>query len=150
MNGEAFRCVNHPPHQLARHLANLWLGISLDEIQRAKQSTHDWLRIEHPLTDARLSRADCLEWMRRREYPKPPRSACLSCPLRSRLEWVDMRPLEFASAVHFDKAIRFATDMDRPCYVHRSCVPLDEVALSDPHQGQGDLWAGCDSGWSGT
>lgn len=130
-----------------------WLGISVDEIRRAKMSTDQWRAVEHPLIDLRMSRDDCRSWTARHGYPQPPRSACIGCPLRSDAEWVELKenhPAEFESAVVFDEAIRHAAGMERPCYVHRSCKPLAEVDVHSGGEAQGNLFAGCDTGWCGT
>lgn len=140
-----------------------WLGISLDEIQRAKTSVEHWLRIEHPLIDAKLTRTQCLDWLKEHGFDRPARSACIGCPLRGPEEWLDLlerHPQEFESACQFDEAIRHAAGMGRPCFVHRSCVPLREVDIAglaaaarekrENRESQGSLWTGCESGWCGT
>jgi hypothetical protein len=122
-----------------------WIGISLDEVQRmkpsrVKYSTHEW-----PLIDARLTRHDCLLWMERNGYPEPPRSACVYCPHHSNKEWRRIRDEDkdgWARSVEFDKRIRSGLHgVKSLCFVHRSCVPLDEVDLrDDSDKGQGLLW----------
>ena len=42
-----------------------WLGISLDEIQRMKAQVEPWQDFRHPLIELRMTRYDCLNWMRR-------------------------------------------------------------------------------------
>ena len=122
-----------------------WIGISLDEAvrmkpSRVKYSTHRW-----PLIEFRMTRTDCLRWMERNGYPKPPRSACVYCPHHSNSEWRRIRdeePEAWARAVEFDAKIRHGINKVRqPCFVHRDCKPLSEVDLStDAERGQGLLW----------
>jgi len=52
-----------------------WIGISCDEIVRAKPSFEAWQVKRFPLIEKRMSRQDCLAWLRR-HYPEPPKSAC--------------------------------------------------------------------------
>lgn len=57
-----------------------WIGISTDEIIRAKPSFEGWQIKRFPLIEQRMSRRDCLAWLRRYDYPDPPKSACIGCP----------------------------------------------------------------------
>lgn len=119
-----------------------WIGISLDEAvrmkpARVKYSTHRW-----PLIEMRMSRHDCLRWMQARGYPEPPRSACVYCPHHSNAEWRRIRdeePDSWAAAVEFDAKTRQGIHgVRQKCYVHRSCVPLPDVDLSEDDSGL--LW----------
>lgn len=122
-----------------------YIGISLDEIQRMKPSNVKYALHEWPLIDSRLTRHDCIKWMERNDYPEPPRSACVYCPHHSNAEWRRMKkedPKGWEKSVNLDKAIRRGLPKVKDlCFVHRSCVPLDEVDLRDDSElGQGLLW----------
>lgn len=122
-----------------------WIGISLDETIRMKPSRVQYSEHRWPLIDKRMTRHDCLLWMQRNGYPKPPRSACVYCPHHSNAEWRRIRdedPGGWAKAVEFDAKIRTGIHKVRAkCFVHRDCVPLPEVDLStDDERGQGLLW----------
>lgn len=137
-----------PITQLVRRLAGVrrgqshisvtqWLGISKDELQRAKTSRERWMQLRFPLIELGLTRSDCVEWMQRRGYPKPPRSSCVYCPFHSLAEWRRLRdeePEAFAAAVRFERdlqAAKHASDnFDSTPYLHKSCVPLDQLDLS--------------------
>jgi hypothetical protein len=132
-----------------------WFGITADEIRRCRMSPHPWAINRYPLIedfDPPMRRLDCLKWYNGREFPRPPRSACIGCPYHTNAEWRRMKeeaPEEWADAVEFDHAIRNQGGAERPCYLHRSCVPLDEVDLStEEERGQGMLFE-C-SGMCGT
>jgi hypothetical protein len=128
--------------------ATQWIGISWDEIQRVKPARMPWVQHRWPLIELRMGRRDCLKWMERHGYPKPPRSACVYCPFHSDGEWRKLRdeePKEFARAVQFEKdlqATKAKTDRRRGVpFLHPSCVPLDQVDLStDIERGQLALW----------
>jgi len=126
-------------------LATQWIGISLDEIQRMKDSEHAWCRHRWPLIEMRMTRGHCLEWMQANGYPAPPRSACTFCPYHSNHEWRNLRdndPAGWAQAVSVDALIRNGgKGTTETLYVHRDGVPLDQVDLSDPHEGQGQMFS---------
>lgn len=109
-------------------LAIQCLGISTDEAQRVKPARQPWIKTRWPLIEARMSRDECLAWMRRHGFPEPPRSACVFCPYRSAGEWLDIRqtPEDWSIAVQIDAAIRSGVRGTKfPLYSHRSLRPLD-------------------------
>ena len=122
-----------------------WIGISLDEIQRMKESPNKWSQHRWPLIEKRLTRAACIQWMRNNGYPEPPRSACYYCPFHSDSEWRRLRdedPHYFVKACLFDVALRgahrdFNPKLKMKVYLHRSCKPLSEVDFdNDEDKGQ--------------
>lgn len=122
-----------------------WIGISLDEIIRVKPSREAWQVNRWPLIEERMSRRDCLAWLRRHDYPEPPKSACIGCPFHDNSRWRSIRdhdPEAWADAVEIDRAIRTGLRGIRgEVFLHRSAVPLDEVDLSTAADaGQLDLW----------
>ena len=122
-----------------------WIGISLDEIQRMRDSHLKWVEHRWPLVDLRMKRHDCLRWMEKNGYPKPPRSACTYCPYHSDHEWRRMKnndPQSWTEAVKMDKLIRNGVrGTKEKLFLHASLVPLDEVDFStDVDKGQGLLW----------
>jgi len=122
------------------------IGISRDEVHRVKQPRQAWITNEYPLIDLNMRRHDCLTYLERRQYPRPPRSACTFCPFRSDLEWRLLRdeaPPDFDDAVMIDRVIRRGVRGLKAdgVYLHRSLVPLDEVDLSNAvERGQPDLF----------
>lgn len=124
-----------------------WIGISLDEATRMKPSRDPWSAHRWPLVDMRMNRHDCLRWMAEKDFPVPPRSACVYCPFHSDAEWRRLRdnePEEFAKAVEVEKGIQRAHaavttegKMQGTAYLHDSLVPLDQVDFStDEDHGQ--------------
>lgn len=125
-------------------LAVQWIGISRDEMQRMKDSRDPWIRCEWPLVERRMTRAMCVEWMRSKGYPEPPRSACVYCPFHSNAEWRRLKntePEAFERAVKFERDLQVAkssTDRaDSIPFLHRSCKPLDTIDFrNDVDRGQ--------------
>lgn len=125
----------------------VWIGISLDEAIRARPSRHAWQVNRHPLLEMKINRLQCLEWLDKRGYIRPPKSACTFCPYRSDDQWRWMKendPDSWQQAIDIDKVIRNGGHMTRwrnELYVHRSLKPLDEVDLSTAEdRGQIDLF----------
>lgn len=115
-----------------------WIGISMDEAVRMKPSRLSYIKHRWPLIEKDMHRRHCLMWCEERQYPKPAKSACTFCPYTDNARWRDMKandPVSFADAVAIDKVIRPGMPgPKRPpgvsWWVHRDCVPLDEVDLS--------------------
>ncbi len=113
----------------------IWIGISWDEATRMKDPIKYWTNNRYPLVDTFTTRRDCLNWMKNRGFPQPPRSACVFCPFHSDAEWRrlrDLEPAEFARAVEFEKkyqAAKIAT-VSRKGFVpflHDTRVSLSQV-----------------------
>ena len=122
-----------------------WIGISMDEIQRMKESDLPWTKHRWPLIEKRMTRGHCLDWMKDNGYPAPPRSACFYCPFHSNAEWRNLRnndPLHFLKAIEFEQEIKDAYDKHEPTlimdvFLHPSCVPLGEIDFdNDEDKGQ--------------
>jgi hypothetical protein len=125
-----------------------WIGISWDEIQRAKEARQKWNQHRFPLLENKITRAGCHHWMIKHGYPSPPRSACYYCPFHSDSEWRRMRdedPKHFSKAIAFDRALRSAhknhnKSLNMEVYLHNSCKPLDEIDFdNDEDKGQ-QVW----------
>lgn len=124
------------------------IGISTDEFKRMKPSRDKWWVARFPLIESRVSRKSCLDWMEKKGFPLPPRSACVFCPFHSDLEWRRLKneePEEFANAVEFEKRIQKADEhnetMRAKPFLHNSCIPLSEIDFrNDIDKGQQLLW----------
>lgn len=119
-----------------------WIGISLDEVQRMKDSDVKYVTHRWPLIERRMTRVDCMTWLQRHDLPIPPKSACVFCPYHSTHEWRRVRqaPDDWQKALNVDKAIRNV----RPPYdifLHPARIPLAEVDFSTAEErGQLSLW----------
>ena len=119
-----------------------WLGISLDEFQRMKDSDRKYITHRWPLIERRMTRLDCVVWLERNGIEIPPKSACTFCPFHSTAEWrrIKQTPEDWAEAVAVDEAIRKV----RPpydLYLHPARIPLVDIDLrSEQDKGQLSLW----------
>lgn len=127
------------------------IGISLDESHRMKDSGVRYITNAYPLIDLRMSRHDCLQWIKRHGYSVPPKSACWLCPYMSNArlrQMKDKTPEEWGKLVEFDSKMRQmqqevinGAKITGTLYVHRSCIPIDQVDLStDADRGQLDMF----------
>jgi hypothetical protein len=114
-----------------------WIGISTDEIWRAKPARVPWAENRWPMVEKRMARRDCVDWMLSRGFPKPPRSACKFCPYHNDAEWRRLRdeePQEFAESVQYEKdlqEVKRQTDNLRGVpFLHASRKPLGEIDFS--------------------
>jgi hypothetical protein len=140
------------PRQRVKVPVTVWLGISLDEVTRIKPSRIGWLRNAWPLVGMyegekravhsdpaprAIRRSDCVEYLRAKGIPVPPKSACIGCPYRSDRGWAYMkkhRADEFSAACSFDNNVRRVRPGVRsPVYLHRSLTPLETVNFGEDH-----------------
>jgi hypothetical protein len=139
------------------------MGISLDEVQRMRDSDVKWASNHYPLIlDKPIRRGEIIRWHEQNGYPVPQRSSCVQCPFHSDAEWREIRkfPKEWAKAVEFDRRIRAedrfvsaSADPEKAIlkgeqYLHRSCKPLSEIDF-DEDDGQLDMWLNDCSGLCG-
>lgn len=139
-----------------------WFGISVDELQRVASPRVGYVRHRYPLIDLGMTRADCLGWLARNGYPRPPKSSCIGCPFHDDRFWRVLRddsPEEFQDAAEFDREIRqgqgsIKARLSGEAFLHRTLIPLDQVDFRTPEErGQGALFDGqdydgeCDTGY---
>jgi len=118
-----------------------WIGISLDEYSRMKPSQVKWSKSRWPLIEKEMTRHDCLRWMEKNGYPKPPRSACIYCPFHSNHEWRRLKkdePEEFKKAVEFEKNLQVLHlnhtgkgKIKSIPYLHNSMVPISDIDFDE-------------------
>ena len=125
-----------------KHLqVEMWMGISADEMARAKDSQDVWITKRYPLIDIGASRSQLQSWFMD-NYPGRylPRSACVGCPYKGDSEWKWLKnayPDSFQEAVAVDAALReipkvrdAITANGDSAYIHGSGIPLAEVDFS--------------------
>jgi hypothetical protein len=127
-----------PRQRSKEHLMDSIVGISWDESQRMRDASYPWMKNVYPLVDLRMTREDCLRWMKTNGHDRPPRSACIGCPFRSHEQWIELRNNsneDYEDAIDFDNQIRDGYARNRgnfkgQAFLHRSMKPLEVVDLS--------------------
>lgn len=137
-----------PRARIPAGTAEVWIGISTDEAIRMKPARAPWQTNRWPLIEHRISRSDCLAWLDRNNYPRPPKSACTFCPYRSDEQWLMMKrqdPDAFEQAAYVDDFLRSDAAGNRQKlkavpFIHSSLKPLREVTFDPSRTGQNDLF----------
>ena len=128
------------------------LGISIDEIERAREeSGFDDQIMEYPLLTLNMNRKDCYRVIEEAGLPTPPKSSCFFCPFHSKETWrrlkIERRDL-YDKSVYLEEKInekRDAAGKSR-MWLTRYGKPLDMVVddqLTFDFDGPED----CDSGY---
>ena len=113
-------------------IVETWIGISLDEIVRVKEAKEKWTYHRFPLLELELKRHQLIKWFEER-YPNRllTKSSCTFCPFHDDKTWREMKNNDKESwndAVDFDKKLRQRKiSFKHEQYLHRSCLPLDEI-----------------------
>jgi hypothetical protein len=121
---------------------DMLIGISLDEIQRMRNSDVQYISNKYPLIEKRMTRNDCQKYLERNSIPIPPRSACVFCPFQTNSEWrtVMENPDDAIKAIRVDEDIRRARP-PRNLYVCVQRKPLYRCGFETPEdKGQLPLW----------
>jgi 3'-phosphoadenosine 5'-phosphosulfate sulfotransferase (PAPS reductase)/FAD synthetase len=119
-----------------------WIGISIDEFQRMKDSDVKYIKHVWPLIDLHMTRNDCKKWLTENGIEIPPRSACTFCPFHNTEEWRRIKTIEhdWNEALLVDNAIRKVRPL-LESFLHPSRKPLDEVDFRTAEEkGQLSLW----------
>ena len=126
-----------PPHPPAGTI-ELWLGISWDEWTRMKQSRVKFITHRWPLTEGKITRNACIDYLEAHGLLVPVKSACVGCPYRRASEWLEMRndaPDDWRDVVDFDESNRHNPLAERgnsavdALYVYSRAVPLATADL---------------------
>lgn len=132
---------------------DMLIGISVDEVQRARTSRVAYITNRYPLLELRMRRDEATRYVQAAGIGTPPRSACVFCPYRTDAEWRRMMaddPAGFTAAVDFDEALRTANRQRRDAgaknamrgdvFLHRSLLPLAQVDFQAAGRGQPSLF----------
>lgn len=122
--------------------AEMWMGISTDEINRASFPKGAWTK-KYPLIDLRMNRGDCVALVEKMGWPMPPRSSCWMCPNHTQNEWREIKennPSDWRKAVSFEKMIQ---KKDPHAWLHADCKPLEDCDITDYNE---SMFTRCASG----
>jgi hypothetical protein len=105
-----------------------WIGISVDEVSRAKDSRDANTINRFPLLEKRMSRRDCLNWLKRNGFPEPPKSACVFCPFKDRNRW---RMSKKKGGPEWDLILKVSNQLARHGeFLTSDCLPIEQVDFS--------------------
>jgi hypothetical protein len=154
---KAIRLFLDKPSLRGEHI-EVWLGISLEEIERMTIPETNWrinvypfcgFKISRSGSEAdrifqRLTRNDIVKWYERQNLPLPPKSSCVFCPFQSDASYKEMKerePDDFEAACKVDDAIRNSSKKGntQPIFLHDSMTPLRDIDFPDQAP---DLWKG--------
>ena len=140
---------------------DLLLGISYDELLRMKQNKNKYFNNIYPLVDLKMSRQNCIDWMKKNYNKIPPRSSCIFCPYHSNKEWLRIKENknDWDKLIKFDKGLRDNKDWwghgkrntrnKNNLYLHRSCKPLEEIDFKNTNDNQSNFVESCEEGYCG-
>ncbi len=128
----------------------MFLGISLDEIQRMKESQLYNIDYKYPLIEQRITRSDCVRFLEESGFHNVKKSSCTFCPYHNNRNWRNIKqnyPEEWEKVVKVDEAIRDSSNrgLDDKLYLHRSLKPIAEAYLQEDQE---DLFM-CEEGHCG-
>ena len=109
---------------------NLAIGISLDEIERMKESNVKYIINAFPLIESRITISQIIKWYKDNNIDIPQKSACVFCPFHNNHYWRALKekyPNEFERACQFDEKIRIYPKMRQKLYISRQLIPLRKV-----------------------
>jgi hypothetical protein len=113
-----------------RKRIRLWIGISLDEIERMSNSNVKYIEHYYPLIKNRISIDTIKNWYSQNNLPEPGKSACLICPFHSNNYWTLFKkqfPIEFQRACDFDDKIRNYPKLKHSAYLSSQRIPLRDI-----------------------
>ena len=128
----------------------MYLGISLDEIQRMKESQLYNIEYKYPLIDKRITRSDCVRFLEERSFHNIKKSSCVFCPYHSNKNWKEIKqnyPEEWGKVIKVDRAIRDSSKrgLSDKLFLHRTLVPISEAYLQEDQE---ELFM-CEEGFCG-
>ena len=137
-------------HRQRMKPTQLWLGISTDEIERAKISQMYNIEYKYPLIENQISRSDCKTFLEERSFHNVPKSSCVFCPYQQNRQFKEIKenfPKQWKKIVDVDNAIRNNSQRgkDDKLFLHRSLKPINEVYLQEDQE---ELFM-CEEGFCG-
>lgn len=123
-----------------------WIGITLDEVERARPSDVKYIRNVYPFLEMErpMRRGDVIRWLQEHDLEVPVKSGCLMCPYHDRAMWREIKNAgngDWQKALEIDNIIRHK----RPAYVcylvaeRKPLVDCDFTSQED--HGQLQMWS---------
>lgn len=128
-------------------IVNLWIGISLDEMERMKKSNVKYIKHYYPLVEYRITIDQIIKYFKDEKLKEPGKSACLICPFHSDQYWRMFKkqfPDEFSSVCDFDDKIRNYPNLRSQTYLSNHRKPLRDIDFSYSNSLFPELIEDCD------
>ena len=114
----------------------MWLGITMDEASRMKDSQMYNITYRYPLIEKGMRRSDCLKIFEDLHFDIPVKSSCVFCPYHSDQFWKKIKQENgsaWKTAIKVDKTIRDASKrgLTDKLFLHRTLLPLEDVQFAD-------------------
>lgn len=128
--------------------AELWIGITVDEIERAGPSDVNYIVNKHPFLELGWVRRKCHEYLSERGLPIPVKSACKFCPYQTMVEWRGLPAPDRGLIVGLEQHINDNGLVVLDGQIKRvSFVPVGTLDNALHAGFQPTLFDGCDSGF---
>ena len=120
---------------LSKPWGEQWLGITTDEVSRARESDVKWLANRFPLIEQEMSRDDCANYISK-HYPEleVSKSGCFCCPYQSAKKWIKLK-VEHPDLFDISRQMEVnaaANGVKRGLWGARSIIAFDhDVRLED-------------------
>lgn len=130
--------------RIPANLVEQWMGISMDESVRMRDSDVQYIYHYYPLIESLgWTRTDCAKWLRK-TFPQHEvrKSACIFCPFHDDAIWQSMReeqPEDFNRAAELDERLRaddypMSSTKGYMRYLHSSLKALREIDFDGSQQ----------------
>ena len=119
--------------------SEIWLGITMDEASRMKDSQMYNVFYCYPLICQNLRRSDCIKFFDDNDFPVPIKSSCVFCPYHSDKFWKQIKDEDgyaWETSLKVDEKIRENSGLNEKNYLHAARIPLTDVQFAD----QASLW----------
>lgn len=113
-----------------RKRVRLWIGISLDEVERIKDSNVKYIEHYYPLVKNGIRIDGIINWFKINGLREPGKSACLICPFHSFSYWSVFKKQygdEFDKVCDFDDKIRDYPKLRNKCYLSNKVMALRDI-----------------------
>ena len=106
-----------------KKIVSAWLGISLDEISRMKESKIKSIENVYPLIELGLTRNNCYQILKKYNW-NAVKSSCYMCPYQVK-RWVENKEID--KAISYEKQLQKYSNYREIPFLHPSAQPLEEV-----------------------
>ena len=146
-NDYKINVVNRQIRKITKDKVQLFIGISLDEMQRVFKPNRKYLEYHYPFCNLivnynrfeignyeKMTRGQIIKWFIKNKFKIPVKSSCVFCPFHNNNTWRELKknnPKDWDLACKIDERVRSKPGMQNEFYLHRSCQPLSKAYLQE-------------------